>query len=494
METKRRKVQYLVTFYVSLGFVTLGMSSAWPTPVLVKLLNKETKVTITEGEVSWMLAMNPPGFIVGSFASRFLCDGMGRRPNILISAVPIAIGTIIVLTATSACWLYVSTFMWSCGTGIVCTVANIYLAEIVDKDIRGTTGVCTRFAFNFGNLIVIAIGPFISYEVLNGIMCVPLILYFVLSWRIPESPFYYMKEGKVDSARRAIIALRGHVDPSACEEELNSIQSQVKKEMSRSSTAWELFSGRRYRRAIIIAAGLKLTQIISGGVAIKQYFGTIMKEAHRGKDQEQEQGRIVFILFGAVIFIVGIMSSALVDRLGRRPLLIWSYVGTGLSLVIVGVYFFVINVVLTNGHYIAPGFVYIPLIGILLSNIISTMGFNSLVSVIPAEIFPLNIRLVAMASLNIFGGILGFSLAKGYQLVKDLGGLHTVFWIFSVVSFVGAVFSYFLIPETKGKDLAEIQKELQGSCYEVDEVKIDKGVTNDGTELVELKPKDVEAK
>lgn len=184
----------------------------------------------------------------------------------------------------------------------------------------------------------------------------------------------------------------------------------------------------------------------------------------------------------------GIMSSVLVDRLGRRPLLIWSYLGTALSLFIVGVYFLIINVVLRPHHYINPFFRYIPLTGILLSNIISTLGFNSLLAVIPAEIFPLNVRLVAMASLNIFGGILGFTLAKGYQIIKDLSGLHTVFWVFAFVSLVGAVFSYFLIPETKGKNLAEIQKELQGSYYE------DKDININETEMMELNKKDVEAK
>lgn len=491
MEPKRRTVQYLVTLFVSLGFVTLGMSSAWPTPVLVKFFENDTKVDITKDEISLMLAMNPPGFIVGSFASRFLADELGRRATILISAIPIAVGSIIVLFATKAWLLYISIFMWSCGTGIVCTVVNIYLVEIMDKEIRGTTGVCTKFAFNFGNLLVISIGPFVSYDALNYMMLVPLILYFVLCWWIPESPVYYVKEGRFESAGRALMKLHGYKDRISCEEDLSLLKSQVKNEMRRSSSAWELFTGKQYRRAIIIAVGLKFTQIITGGVAIKQYFGVIMSEAHVTKEQQP----MVFIIFGAVSFVIGIMSSVLVDRIGRRPLLIWSYAGTGLSLISVGIYFFVINVIYLDHDNFSTYYGYLPLLGILFSSVISTLGFNSLLAVIPAEIFPLNIRSVAMASLNIFGGVLGFILASGYQKVKDYFGIHTVFWIFSIVGISGAVFSYFLVPETKGKDLVEIQRELQGSAYDNNESdsKVNDNNKIKEIELKELNTKDVEA-
>ncbi|XP_037293808.1 facilitated trehalose transporter Tret1-like [Manduca sexta] len=227
--------------------------------------------------------------------------------------------------------------------------------------------------------------------------------------------------------------------------------------MERSSSTKELFTGRQYRKALIISAGLKATQILTGSVTIKEYLGPICRESNIPKYHE----RTVLLVFGAVTFVVGIMSTMLVDRVGRRPLLIYSYFVTGLSLVVVGAYFFLQDVIRVNHDFLAI-FGFIPFLAILIANIVSTIGFNSLVSVIPAEIFPLNVKAVAMTSLNVFGGVLGFLVAKCYQNVKDLVGLTAVFWIFGTVGIVGGFFTYFVVPETKGKNLREIQLMLEG--------------------------------
>lgn len=118
-----------------------------------------------------------------------------------------------------------------------------------------------------------------------------------------------------------------------------------------------------------------------------------------------------------------------------------------------------------------PAYKFIPFAGIISSNIISTLGFYSIITVIPAEIFPLNVKAVAMTYICIFGGMLNFVIAKGYQSVKDYSGLYGVFWFFAAASILGGIFSVIYVPETKGKSLRQIQIELQGELYECDEIK-----------------------
>lgn len=187
------------------------------------------------------------------------------------------------------------------------------------------------------------------------------------------------------------------------------------------------------------------------------------------------------------------MSSVLADRVGRRPLLIYSFFGTGVCHIIAGAYFFSQEVLQIDQTLLAP-YAWIPFAGILGSSIVSTLGFSSIIFVVPAEIFPLNIKAVAMSSLSIFGGILGFIVAKGYQELKDLAGLCGVFWIYAGIAIIGAVFSFICVPETKGKSLVEIQMLLQGALYDdsdgnLSNVKTD--VNDKDTELHELNKKDV---
>lgn len=186
------------------------------------------------------------------------------------------------------------------------------------------------------------------------------------------------------------------------------------------------------------------------------------------------------------------MSSVVADRVGRRPLLIYSFFGTCVCHFIAGGYFFAQEILKTD-HSTLTKYAWVPFVGIVGSSIVSTLGFGSIIFVIPGEIFPLNIKAVAMSSLSIFGGILGFIGSKGYQEIKDLAGLCGVFWIYASVAFIGAVFSYMFVPETKGKSLKEIQVMLQGDLYDDDSGKLDDVKTDVGkdNELQELSKKEI---
>lgn len=193
------------------------------------------------------------------------------------------------------------------------------------------------------------------------------------------------------------------------------------------------------------------------------------------------------------MYFSGLMPSVLADRLGRRPLLIFSYLGVTVSLAVVGIYFFLMEVIGLSIEILSP-YGFITLTGIICSNIISTIGFQSIVHVVAGEIFPLNVRATAMTALSIFGGLLSFVVARGYQILKDCLGLCGVFWIFAGVALFGAIFTITFIPETKGKSLKEIQEQLQGDLYYEDEVTTFNGVLSKGTiesdndvELKELK-------
>lgn len=190
------------------------------------------------------------------------------------------------------------------------------------------------------------------------------------------------------------------------------------------------------------------------------------------------------------------VSSVLVDRVGRRPLLVYSYIGTGASLGAVGFYFFLQEVININTVTLTT-LSFIPLVGIILANVISTLGFNSLIFIIPAEIFPMNVKAIAMTCLSLFSSAVAVIISLMYQRIKDLCGLTAIFWIFAGFAFGGSVFSAFWVTETKGKHLRDIQVELQGDGGDPDTVAhiLEKAETSnnddkEGTEIEEFKKKD----
>lgn len=168
------------------------------------------------------------------------------------------------------------------------------------------------------------------------------------------------------------------------------------------------------------------------------------------------------------------MSSQLVDKVGRRPLLIYSFFGASAMLAIVGLYFFM------NTQQIASAYGFVPFVGIILAIVIAVLGFESVAYAMPSELFPINIKSVATTSVYIFGGLMNFLSVKCYQQLKNLGGLSTVFWIYGVSSFFGAIFSIIIVPETKCKSLRQIQIELQGDIYDEGAEKLRPVLNNNG--------------
>nr|XP_021183295.2 facilitated trehalose transporter Tret1 [Helicoverpa armigera] len=460
--TQNNRVQYWAAFAVAIATMATSTAYFWTAPILPKIHNKEISLNLTSSEISWVVSMIAPGMVTGSLVASSISDKFGRRATLLSSAAPFVIGTVFVVYALNTWLLYFGRFLWGNGTGMITTVSSVYLSEIADKDIRGTLTAGTRFMFSFGALVVLAVGSFVSYQVLSCFMIVLPLCYFIACWKIPESPYYLLKEGKVDEARKELVRLTGMKNEKMLEEKLSMMRSDVRKEMLRSSSVKELLTGKQYRKAVIVTTGLRVTQLMAGSIPIQQYLGRIIQQSNCGLEVST-----ALIIFGAIRFAVGLVSPVIVDKIGRRPLLIYTYIGSSIMLGMVGSYFFVQKVVGIENESSNP-FRFVVFIGIVCSIVISSMGFDTLIFIIPSEIFPINVRSVAMTVLNIFTAVVTFVAVKGYQIMEDWTGLYGVFWFYGLTALSGAVFTYFVVPETKGKSLREIQIELQGNIYDDD--------------------------
>ncbi|KAM3964350.1 LOW QUALITY PROTEIN: facilitated trehalose transporter Tret1-like [Aphomia sociella] len=480
MDSGNRKVQYLVTLAVSLAAITTGVCFTWTTAIIPKFHNNETDIEMTDAGISWIAAMFSPGFVVGSLASRYISDKFGRRATLLSSAIPVAVGSLAAVFIRNIWGFCTARILWGVGNGMVGTVSSIYLAEIADKDNRGTLTVANRF-FSLGIFLSLVIGPFVSFDTINYMTLALPVCYFASCWLIPETPYYYLKEGKVENARIVLTKLKGLKDEKILEDELSRMHADVNKEMRRSGSIKELFTGKQYRKAILVVTGLKVGQLATGNIVIQQYLGRIIQDSYLDMDLAT-----VFIVFGAVRLVVGIVSSVIADKVGRRPQLIYTYFGSGLSLAVVAAYFCSQEIIKIEQSRLSP-YAIVVFVGIIVFSIISSLGVNSIIYTIQGEVFPLNVKLLAVTCLNIFGGIFNFSITKSYQSLKDATGMFGVFTFFTIVSFVSIVFVYFIVPETKGKSLSEIQAILQGKYYDDDVTKINKIVSKDVTDATELK-------
>lgn len=164
--------------------------------------------------------------------------------------------------------------------------------------------------------------------------------------------------------------------------------------------------------------------------------------------------------FNHLLLFLGISATFLARCFGRRILMLISSLGVGISLTIVGIYFYLQDYLRVSAD-ILTSVAYMPLIGIIGFNVLYTIGIGNLPYVMQAELFPINVKAVASSAATMSACVFSFTVAKGYQSVKDLCGHFTVFWIFASFAYAGVFFIYFLVPETKGKTLEEVQDNLR---------------------------------
>lgn len=150
-------------------------------------------------------------------------------------------------------------------------------------------------------------------------------------------------------------------------------------------------------------------------------------------------------------------STLLVDKAGRRVLLVLSSAVMAVCLTVLGLCFH-----LQTHGYDVSSITWLPLASVALFIVVFSMGFGPVPWIMLGELFPNNVKGIASALTAASAWILAFAVTKGFQNLLDLLGSPTTFWLFAVMCVAGTIFTVVLVPETKGKSLEDIQLELSG--------------------------------
>ncbi|KPJ08236.1 Facilitated trehalose transporter Tret1 [Papilio machaon] len=454
-ENTNRRVQYLAGICASLAFTFTGATISWSSPVIPKIKSGEVNIQLTNAQISWVVALAALGALPGCYIGQVLSERLGRRRTICGAAVPGIAGAAMILFTKTPEVMYVARILMGISNGITAVVTMIYLTEIADKEVRGALGMVVQVMINLGALAMYGIGPFVSYNVLNSfVTTLPIFNMLVCVW-IPESPYYHLKDERYAEAKKAFMIIKGCKDQKWADQQLGLIRMHVRESMENKSTLKELLCKVKYRKAVYIIAGLKIFQYMTGSLAIQSYLEIIFTQS------TSISGPYVSIVYGFVQLGAGVGATFLAGYFGRRILMIVSCSGVALSLTAVGIYFYLQDYIKINPATLSA-ISFVPLIGVLVFNILYAVGIGTIPYIMQAELFPINVKTVASSAATMISCILNFTVTKSYQSIKDVFGHYIVFWIFAGIAYVGVFFVYFLVPETKGKSLEEIQDFMQG--------------------------------
>lgn len=430
---------------------TSGSHIGWTSPTLPILKSPDSPVPLTSDDASWIASFFVLGTAPGCVLAAFVVDWLGRRKSLLLAGIPLTVGWVLIIIAWNPYVLYTSRFISGIGQGVVYVVCPMYIGEIADKDIRGTLGSFIKLMVTFGELYAHAVGPFVSYNNLVYIcLFLPFVFFLTFAW-MPESPYYLLMRNRHKDATTSLRRLRRNVSEDQLDEEMEQIQKTVIRDLSNQGHFWDLFNTPGNRRAVIVSFGLQLVLQFSGIAAIESYTQEILEEA--GSDLPAS---IAVILLSVLQLIAGIGAAILVDKIGRRPLLLSTTLLGGISLTIAGLFY----LLKTGLNMNTSGYGWVLHTSVIFYELIIALGLNPLSYMMLGELFPTNVKGAAVSLANLVSAMLAFVVAKLYQVISDSSGVYTAFGWFAVSCYLGVIFIALAVPETKGKSLLEIQEEL----------------------------------
>lgn len=463
-KTRSHAKEYGTALCATLITATAGTCYGWPSPTLPYLQSKESSIPTSPDEGSWIVSIMILCSALTPIPSAYLADRFGRKTTLLLGAIPFIIGWVLVIFAKSVPVLYVARMFSGLGYGVVYTVAPMYTGEIATNEVRGALSTLITLMNKVGILAQYCIGPFVSMRTLAAINLVLPITFVLTFIFLPESPYYYLKFERSERAERALRNLRyGDIRT-----ELKNIELNVQEDMKNRGTWSDLVTEATNRKAMWITLGVFTVQQLCGSAAVVAYAQVIFNcttgqgsAVNATSDASNTTARIQpyqeSIILGCVQVATCLLSVILVDRVGRKPLLLLSAVGVGLMNGTIGTYFYFYNV----NKSAVESLYWLPLASLLVYIVCYAIGLSTVPYVTIGEMFPTNVKLYASCIAHIYTGISMFAVQKLFQVVKDAYEIYTVFWGFATFSFLGLVFMLAVLPETKGKSFASIQAQLR---------------------------------
>lgn len=412
------------------------------------IASTDSPIRITKNDEMWIETIMLIGSTTGLPFTTFAIDRIGRKNCMLISAFLATCCWTLLAFANIIQLVLVARFLLGTAGVIAFVTTTIYVAEISEKQIRGFLCNVLTIMMLLGMLLIYSIAPYASIFVSSSIAAGLLLLQLTTFSFMPESPYYLLMKNRKEQARRSLEWLRssGNVN-----EEMDEIVAAVERQQSERGKPQDLFLISSNRKGIILVAILNASVHFSGFTALSMNLHSIISETKSTLLDDN----FVAIIFAVLMLLANILSSSLIDKYGRKVLLVVSSFLTGVSLIALASCFIAKNIVTATCKVI-------PMFSVALYAVVFKIGLGTVPGVLPGELFPTKVKSVAVTMSEGVHTVFSTASVYVYQILATHYGVHVPIYLFAVVALSMAVFSIYFVPETKGKTLEEIQLMLKG--------------------------------
>lgn len=367
------------------------------------------------------------------------------------------------------------------SVGISCGTSPAYVAEIVTPGTRGILGTFFQILICFGQLYMNVFGLFLEWNTLCYVALVPVVLGLVGMILAPESPIELIEAGKLEEARRALQKIRKPMSDVETEHTELRDKSQTSKKKNENQSAATLIVRPDVYKPIVIAILLMFFQQFSGINAVMFYLSDIFNHssgdshlavfngtsnsttwasitteaavAAADAKSNKVQWQAIGVNFALVFTTV--LSGFIIDRLGRKILLIISGAGHVISLVIMGLYYY-------KKDDWFEGATWLPIVCLIVFVCFFSIGYGPIPWMIISELTPNDAMSLVSSIGTAFNWLCAFIVTKEFDDIQK--GVHDygAYWIFAGISLVSVVYTTLMVPETKHRTIEDMQRYFLG--------------------------------
>ncbi|KAL1535059.1 sugar transporter ERD6-like 5 isoform X1 [Salvia divinorum] len=396
---------------------------------------------LTVAEYSLFGSILTIGAMVGALVSGKIADLLGRKGAMGLAELFTVVGWLAIAFSKNAWWLDIGRVLTGFGIGVLSYAVPVYIAEITPKDLRGGFTAANQLLICCGTSMTYLVGNIISWRLLALTGIIPCLVQLVGLFFIPESPRWLAKIGRWDGSKASLVCLRGK-NANILNEAAEIRDHTRTPEQAKDFGLVDLFQ-RKYAHSLIVGVGLMALQQFGGVNAIAYYASAIFSSA----GFSYKVGTTAMAILQIPMTILG---TLLIDKSGRRPLLLVSAAGTCLGCFSIGLSFLLQDFKLWDfSPFLALG-------GVLIFKGSFALGMGAIPWVIMSEIFPIHAKGLAGSLVNLVNWFGSWIVTYSFNFVAQWSSAGT-FFVFASVCGLTMVFITKLVPETNGRTLEEIQ-------------------------------------
>ena len=408
---------------------------------------------LDEFELGWAVTSMAVAATVSIFVTGPLADRFGRRRILRLAACIFVAAALLAALSENFATLIVARFLSGFGVGAVLITAPMYIAEISPSAWRGRMVSFNQLFIVLGtlaafssNLLIVWLGgkDFALWRWMLGIGAVPAVPYFCALFFVPESPRWLAMHGKMPAARRVLQRLIGN---ERADHELDAVLASLEQEARRDKPRFGEIFAKSLRRVLVIGLLVGVLQQISGIGSVLSYAVVIFERAGAGANSSFIQT----VLVGAVNALFTVLALVLIDRAGRRPLLMFGSFGIGASMLLAAYGFHV------EHESYGPALVLAGLLGFVAS---FAFSLGPGMWVLFSEIFPNRIRGLAISCVGVVNSIVCVVVQFVFPWEMATLGASRTFFLYGACALIGVVLIARLVPETRGRSLEELEEAL----------------------------------